>query len=91
MAVDSIAMTPDDMDQLTARVVDILRHDWPEGLSPEDHRGDHHWTAIQRKKEAVWIARQEAVTRTALQWSVVAILSGAVAAFVTWWKGNHGG
>jgi len=91
MAVASLIMTPEDMDQLTLRVIDILKHDWPEGLSPEEHREDHHWTAVQREKERIWIARQEAITRAALQWSVVGILTAIAALVVSWWKGNHGG
>lgn len=94
MAVGSIIMTSDEMDELVGRIAHKLRHEEGnhfEDIPPEKHIIHHQWTETQMALDKTKIERNEAIIRIAQQWSVVALLSGALAAFVAWWKGNHGG
>jgi len=94
MAVASIAMTSEEMDDIVERIAHRLRHEDGnhfKDIPPEQHVIHHQWTEMQMALDKTKVERNEAIIRIAQQWSVVAILSGAVAAFVAWWKGNHGG
>lgn len=90
MAVGSLTVTPEEMDELAGRVIHLLRHEWGD-ISPDEHSEDHRWTKAQRELQQVRKDRNEAVIRAAVQWSVVGILTAIAATIVSWWKGNHGG
>ena len=80
-------MTPEDMDELEERVLKIIEHE----NVIEGHADDHDWVKLQRHKDETRIARNEAITRAVIQWSVLGILGGIAALIASWWKGNHGG
>jgi len=89
MAVGSIAMTPEEMDELEGRVLKILRHE--DTIEPKKHALHHRWAQSEIDAQIAAKERREAVTRAVIQWSVLGILGGIAASIAAWWKGNHGG
>lgn len=85
----SVTMNDQEFNELEKRVRHILRNELGD-LTFEEHEEDHNYIALQRKKDSLRIARQEALIRFILQWSVAGILGAIITLIIKGWDKVNG-
>lgn len=89
-----MAISNDEMDQITQRVVYGLRHEYVDhfdNMSAEEHREHHIWIETEIAEKKTRIARNEEVRRHIMKWGIVGVLGFVITAawhYIT--RGNHG-